>query len=290
MAINRGMQSFNEYVQGYVDLLNEGRGLPLAEVGIPPAIEIAADAPSVLIFSPHPDDEIIMGALPLRLMRQSGWRAVNVAVTQGSNKERQAARWAELQACCKAIGFELVQTAANGLEHINEAAAKAAGPEWQQAVSRIKAILEQFQPRVVLFPHYADWNTTHIGTHRLITEALRSIPGLKPYVCETEFWGPLPEPNFAVESSADEVGNLVAALTHHVGEVQRNPYHLCLPPWMIDNVRRAEVIAGQGQAAPAMQFATLMRLGRWDGNAIQPLNDKGTFLPLSDNPANLFPA
>jgi len=283
------VQSFGEYVQGYVDLLNAGARLPLGEAPAAPPRDLAPDAPRVLIFAPHPDDEIIMGALPLRLMRQSGWRVVNVAVTQGSNPERQAARWEELKACCAAIGFELVQTVENGLTNINEAAARVAGAPWRQAVQRIIAILKEHQPRLILFPHYADWNTTHVGVHLLVTEALRSLRGVRPYVCLTEFWGPLPDPNFAVESSADDVAQLVAALTHHVGEVRRNPYHLCLPPWMIDNVRRAEVVAGQGKAAPAMRFATLLRLGRWTGDAIAPLSEQGTFLPLSADPAELFP-
>lgn len=36
----------------------------------------------------------------------------------------------------------------------------------------------------------------------------------------------------------------------HAGEVKRNPYHLRLPAWMMDNVRRgSEVIAGPGSEA-----------------------------------------
>ena len=53
-----------------------------------------------------------------------------------------------------------------------------------------------------------------------------------------------------VESSAADVADLMAALSLHVGEVARNPYHLRLPAWMIDNVRRgAELVGGQGGAA-----------------------------------------
>ena len=39
-----------------------------------------------------------------------GWRVINVAVTQGSNRARRDARWTELQQCCEYIGFELVPT------------------------------------------------------------------------------------------------------------------------------------------------------------------------------------
>ena len=53
---------------------------------------LPADAPRALIFSPHPDDECIIGGLALRLLREAGMRVVNVAVTQGSRADRQDAR------------------------------------------------------------------------------------------------------------------------------------------------------------------------------------------------------
>ena len=46
-------------------------------------------------------------------------RVVNVAVTQGSGKERQAGRWAELRAACDYLGFDLLATVPGGLEKIN---------------------------------------------------------------------------------------------------------------------------------------------------------------------------
>ena len=67
----------------------------------------AADAPVALLFSPHPDDEVITGAAALRLRLESGWRVVNIAVTLGSKLDRRAPRWAELQDACADLGFEL---------------------------------------------------------------------------------------------------------------------------------------------------------------------------------------
>ncbi|HXJ73363.1 MAG TPA: PIG-L family deacetylase, partial [Candidatus Dormibacteraeota bacterium] len=72
-------------------------GFPVAEPppsARPPSTG-SASAPQAraLIFSPHPDDEVIIGGLPLRLLRERGWAVFNVAVTLGSNPARQAARW-----------------------------------------------------------------------------------------------------------------------------------------------------------------------------------------------------
>src|SRR5687768_536250 len=101
------MNPYHQLVADYARAVENGRTLPLGGFAPCPRPEIAADAPKVLIFSPHPDDEVIIGGLALRLLRQSRWQVINVAVTQGSNKARQAERLAELRACCDCIGFGL---------------------------------------------------------------------------------------------------------------------------------------------------------------------------------------
>jgi LmbE family N-acetylglucosaminyl deacetylase len=283
--------SYSEYVRAFADLVETGSSLPLpGPESLCPRSSSPKDSPTALIFSPHPDDEVIIGGLALRLLRQAGWRVINVAVTQGSNRARQAQRWEELTACCSRIGFELVATAENGLENINPAAAGANGPGWQQAVARIRDILEEHQPRLLFFPHKDDWNVTHIGVHLLVCQALAQASlNSAPWTCETEFWGQMSDPNLLVESSPEELADLVNALSCHVGEVRRNPYHLSLPAWMMENVRRAELVVGQGGASPPMRFGTMYRHGRWQAGEIQPIA-LGRPLIHAEDPAALFPA
>jgi hypothetical protein len=89
-----------------------------------------------------------------------------------------------------------------------------------------------------------------------------------------------------VESSPEDVGHLMAALSFHAGEVRRNPYHLRLPAWMMDNVRRGgEVVGGQGGAAPAFTYATLYRASRWREGRLQPAYESGRLLPASADPS-----
>src|SRR5437667_1734346 len=111
--------NYLDFVTGFARLIAEGSKLPLG--GLPPiqAAPPPPDAPRALIFSPHPDDEVIIGGLPLRLLRELQWNVINVAVTQGSNPARQQERWRELQACCNYIGFSLRPTRADGLGGIN---------------------------------------------------------------------------------------------------------------------------------------------------------------------------
>lgn len=285
------MSPYRDYVARYSQALASGRSLPLGGFAHLPRPVIAPDAPRVLIFSPHPDDEVIIGGLGLRLLREAKWNVINVAVTQGSNKERQAERLKELRACCDCIGFGLVQTAPNGLEKVNVRAREQEPGHWAKSVDAIARILEEHQPRVILFPHDDDWNSSHIGTHHLVMDALRRMPAsFSCHAVETEFWGAMDSPNLTVEVSAEHLADLITALTFHVGEVKRNPYHLSLPAWMIDNVRRGgELVGGQGGAAPDFHFATLYRLRRWAGGKLQAVLDKGRTLPCAENAGTLFP-
>src|SRR6185437_16739858 len=147
-------------------------------------------APTALIFSPHPDDECIIGALALRMQREAGLRVINAAVTHGSNKDRQPGRLQELKNACQYLGFSLEQTAPNGLEKINPKT-RANDPQyWAAAVKTIAASLAKNQPRAIFFPHEHDWNSTHIGTHFLVMDALQTLPAtFQTILIETEFWG-----------------------------------------------------------------------------------------------------
>ena len=63
------MNPYVSLVEQYDILLRKGRNYPLG--GFPPLEqpELSNDAPVILVFSPHPDDECITGALALRLRR-----------------------------------------------------------------------------------------------------------------------------------------------------------------------------------------------------------------------------
>ena len=230
--------------------------------------------PSVLLFSPHPDDECITGLLPLRLMRECGHRIINVPVTFGSDPARRQARLSEMRAACDWLGWEA---------HLaDESLAPLDAPQ-------ITSILGHFQPALIFLPHAKDWNATHLRVHHAVMEALASMPStFSCRVVETEFWGAMDDPNVMVEGNAAIVADLVAATALHTGEVTRNPYHLLMPAWMQDNVRRgAERIGGQGGSSPSFDFATLYRIRAWQDGALVPCLPRGIFLPASASPAIL---
>lgn len=285
------MTPYHQLVFEYQRLLKQGRSYPLGTFKPTPRPQIHADAPKVLFFSPHPDDECISGGLALRLMRQAHLNVINVAVTLGSKKERQAERFAELQNACQYLGFNLIRTTPTGLERINPKTREQDPSHWAACVEVIRGILDTHKPKIVFCPHDRDWNSTHIGTHFLVLDALRRMsPAYKCYLAETEFWGAMTDPNLMVEIGAEDLADMMAGTTFHIGEVSRNPYHLLLPAWMMDNVRRgAEVAGGQGGAAPDFAFAALYRLRLWTNGQPTGFLQSGKQVPASANLAELFP-
>jgi LmbE family N-acetylglucosaminyl deacetylase len=285
------MNPYHHFVSEFARVAQEGAACPLGGIAPLPHPAPALDAPKALLFSPHPDDESITGGLALRLSRECGWRIINVAVTLGAKPERRAERLEELKGACRFLGFELSLAAPGGLENI-AASTRANHPKlWSSPVAIVAGLLQQHQPKAIFFPHELDWNSTHIGAHWLVMDALAQVDGLSCHLVETEFWGQMTSPNLLVEYSVQDVADLVAAVSCHAGEVKRNPYHLRLPAWLYDNVRRgAEVVGGQGQAAPRFVFAQIFRLRRWRSGRIEPCYPGGRYLPVSTKADMLFPS
>ncbi len=267
---------FEALVQAGTDLQ-----LPLNSLAQPPKAPPCGKC--CVILSPHPDDECIVGALPLRLLREGGWRVVNVAITHGSNPVRQMARADELKNACAALGFENVLLAERGLTHISANSRSNDPVHWAACVRHVARQLEILKPDLILCPHPQDAQAAHMGSHLLAMDALATQAAeFVPLVAFTEYWSTMASPNWMVQVSAQDLGDLMSALMRHVGEVSRNPYHLSLPAWMMDNVRRgAEQVGFPGSVAPTYTFATLYRVMQWRDGALSPAWQDGRFAPCT---------
>lgn len=263
------MNPYLNYIQQVQDQFISARNIPLEGIASCPAPELQAEAPKGLLFSPHPDDECITGLLPLRLMREAGMRMINVPVTFGSNKERQPGRAEELKKACGFLGWSVYKR--EGFQSLEK--------------SDVIEIVNATRPKVVFMPHARDWNSRHIATHHLVMDALAEMDhAFSCTVVETEYWGAMDDPNLMVEGDVRTVADLVAATSFHAGEVRRNPYHLSLPAWMQDNVRRGgELVGGQGGAVPDFTFAVLYRLQRWENGRLSQCLKRKYMLSATDD-------
>jgi len=239
----------------------------------------------VVICSPHPDDEALIGALPLRLRLESGAMVTNCAMTFGSNLEQRPRRLRELEASCRVLGFNLVIAQPPlGFDRVTFENRQNHPDEWAAKVAALSGVFEKERPDVVFAPHAVDFNTAHIGTHYLAAEALgayleRTGRGPLPFV-ESEFWHQNPRPNLMVGVTPQVEAILIMATAEHGGEVSRNPYHLRHPGRLIDNVRLgAEVVGGQGGPAPAFPFAELYRFTFMAGKEFVAPRPGGRIIP-----------
>ncbi len=167
----------------------------------------------IVICSPHPDDEALVGGLALRLHQESGAKVTTVAITLGSDLIQRRRRLRELKASCSALGFRLV--VANpplGFDQVRIESRRKHPTDWAKKVKTLRGVFEREMPDVVFVHHAEDENTTHVATHHLVAEALRkylrragcdSIP-----VIEMEYWHQLSSPNLMVGISPDDEATL----------------------------------------------------------------------------------
>lgn len=193
----------------------------------------------VLIVAPHPDDECLMGGYALRMKAEWGAKVSVLPYSLGSDESRKPTRSSELDAALKVLGFD-------------------------RASGSIDEALKSLKPNVIFSPHAHDRHPTHEACHQDVLRTLKVHPQENRLWVQSEFWGEMKTPNRLVEYSLEQVIQLGEALSMHVGEVSRNPYHLRLPAWFMDQVRKgsetvisAEAVGGFGEEAPQFVFGQL---------------------------------
>lgn len=264
------------YIKEFSKLLR--RTLPAPKTGASVS-ENQEGRPCALLLSPHPDDECLTGALPLRLKQEAGWKIVNLAVTLGSNPDRKTARVDELSRACGALGFEAIQAVPDGFASVRKELREHERRIWEKMAQRVAEIITQYQPQAIFMPHACDHHYTHAGTHFLGMDALAMMPeNFECYVFQTEYWHPHDRPNCLVGLTETDAALLLKALCCHEGENSRNAFHKRFPAYMIDNARRgSERIAGEGAKGLAFDFAMLYRFDRWESRGL-----------VEDKPARLL--
>lgn len=217
----------------------------------------------VLMVSPHPDDETINGALALRLKQNYGCEVFNFPFGFGSNPNRKAERKQELIEATKLLNFTNLFD------------------------QDLETVVSDLKPHLIIFPHADDGHLTHSQTHMAVINALQKIhyTGL---VALTEFWFPNRSANLLLEVSVEECALLMEALSAHFGEIKRNPYHLRLPFWMLDNTRRgSELIMGAQALTNSLFLSNLYQIKSYkNGVESAPLPKK--LITLQESMCSLF--
>jgi LmbE family N-acetylglucosaminyl deacetylase len=224
--------SYSQYVEGIAHQflkLSGKASSPLLPLNKPSGL---SQQPRVLIFSPHPDDECLMAGCVLRMQEEWGATVTVVPYSYGSDVNRRMARLIELKEATQCLGFDLLDP------RKNNSMDKLTVTEFADAVNALS-------PEIIVSPHARDFHPAHMETHQMVASMI-SNSSIKVWI-QTEYWQAAEKPNFFVPLSVDQVVKIGEALQKHVGEVSRNPYHLSLPAWYMDQARRApELISGFG--------------------------------------------
>lgn len=274
------IQNYFDYAKAAKALLENGRSIELNRGENPPQKK-TVKGKKILTFAPHPDDEIMTGLLPLRLMLEKGFEVKDVAVSLGSNAARKKGRIAELKNACKYLGWKLDIC---GFDKVRLATKKDDPKYWDECVKRIAEIIKKENPQAIMAPHKDDANLAHQATCALVADALKILGAeYKGALIDTEVWSDMPSPNLLVEAGAQEMGYLMTALSRHVKEVERNDYHARMPDTFAENVRRgAEVVGGQGGEAPKFNFGVIYTVRKFDGKNWKAVQER-KFIGLNDD-------
>lgn len=229
----------NEFVDAYCNLILSGRGSNALDEYKRPGAPVWGSAggsvgpgQKILLCIPHPDDEIFLGALALRLRNEFAATVSVFAYSYGSDVSMQATRKKELRDSLDVLGFQLLES------------------------GNLLDAIRSFQPTLLVSPHASDAHPTHI---RLFTEcelALR-VSGWGGTWAQFGYWSDPVEPNFAFEISRDQAVVLVSALQKHKSQISRNPFDATLPAFWANQVRMASErisIEGQGKGATGLPW------------------------------------
>lgn len=231
-----------EYIQSLLNFLNLSDPGDLKHSAHPDL--------NVLIFSPHPDDEILLAPLALRLKKENQCKIINVAMTLGSDEKRRLDRKKELIDSCQTLGYQI--------EYLEN--------------SSVLELLEKYKPFLIILPHSHDQHTTHQKVFHQVWNALGNKNLL---VAMAEYWLPNLVPNALIELSVSDVELSILALEKHSGEIKRNPYHLRLPSYLVDNVRRGQELVGdRKENSIPMVFGQLYELGILNNGLFKPFKKK----------------
>jgi LmbE family N-acetylglucosaminyl deacetylase len=187
---------------------------------------------NVLVFAPHPDDDVIGCGGSLAKHVNAGSNVSICYLTSGdsgvrdANRERAAGvREVEATKAAAELGVQDLHFLREPDGFLGESAS---------LVVRLVNLIRQVRPEIAYLPHAADDHTDHIAGHRVVMKALRRASG--PWLPEAdgeewatstilgyEVWTPIQRPTY-FEDTTDVFEQQLSALTRHESQVIDVPY------------------------------------------------------------------
>lgn len=162
-------------------------GLPICP--LPGLLPLPADQ-RVLVFAPHPDDEVLACGGTLALLQDNGCQVRVIIMTDGSQGDPlhhfegdvSARRYRESRTALKELGITDVEC------YDEPDGALSAGPD---TVARIKRSIDAFGPDLLFLPPLLDHHRDHVAGSLAVLEAWHEC-GRQARAFMWELWQPLP--------------------------------------------------------------------------------------------------
>ena len=212
---------------------------------------------TVLHVSPHPDDEILGAGATLAVLRDRGWRVVNVACSLGRPADRGRRR-AELEAAVRRLGFES--------DVVDPPVALGADDDLRAAEERVAEVTagaaERLRAQLIISPAPEDAHHGHAAVGRAVARTGGS--GARRWWAWS-LWRDLERPTLYVPWDGRRLTELSGALACHAGEVERNGYGDVLAArGRLQAVLGAERVFGFGSGPAAPEpYADLLTERHW---------------------------
>ena len=218
---------------------------------------------TVVHVSPHPDDELLGAGATLVLLREHGWRVLNLACSLG-RPHQHARRGRELEDAVRRAGFE------NRVIGVP----LSRGDDLSAARSRIAVelgrVLDETGAPLVVSPHPADGHHGHETVAAGVGDVLAGRPGVTWR--RRGLWVDLARPTLLSAFGEDTLATVQHALASYLGENARNPFDELLPARArAAMILGSERVFGYGSArASELPFAELLAEGRYVDGGWQP--------------------
>lgn len=189
---------FNHHFADWIDTIGVTPGPDNVNHSTAKDLLAARSSETVLVLSPHPDDELIGCGGTLLLLQEAGASIHVVQMTEGatcralrnaSEHEKRSIRWEEAGAVANDLGFH---------SHFWPTGADGALVDDAATVVRLRKLLDELKPELVFAPASTDRHYEHRLARQILGKASDSIPP-GTQILEYPVWGFLPKPTHAVE-------------------------------------------------------------------------------------------
>lgn len=214
--------------------------------------ESANNTGTILLVSPHPDDEIIGAGATAITLRESGHKIVNLACSLGKPEQHKRRR-GELEEACGRAGIELIIPDRPALISSSDDLDSAQ----QQIRHMVSETFDELNPQLVIMPSVHDGHHGHEVVARATREALAQREGSRLWMYN--IWGELPHPTVYSPFEKPTLDRVIEALDAYKGENDRNDYrNMVIGRALLGKVLGSEKVFGFGSAAASdMKYAEL---------------------------------